>query len=53
MPLLVVGQGVEPVNLGARSSCADVAKSAAVYFGIPYETVGVSFLREILPKESS
>lgn len=53
VPLLVVGQGVEPVNLGVRSTFADVAKTAADYFGIPYETVGVSFLREILPKERS
>ena len=53
VPLLVVGEQVKPVHLGTRASFADVAKSAADFFGIEYETVGVSFLPEILPDERS
>lgn len=51
VPLLVVGEKVQAINLGTRGSYADVAKSVADYFGIDYETSGVSFLAEILPKE--
>lgn len=53
VPLLVVGQGVQPVNLGVRRTFADVAKTVADFFGVEYETVGVSFLPDILPREGS
>lgn len=48
VPLLVTGEGVVPVNLGTRNSFADVAKTAAHFFGKEYRTIGVSFLREVL-----
>ncbi|HPT83585.1 MAG TPA: phosphopentomutase [Limnochordia bacterium] len=53
VPLLVVGAKVQPVNLGIRQTFADVAKTAAHFFKVPYNTVGVSFLGEILPEERS
>ncbi|WP_461368245.1 phosphopentomutase [Candidatus Darwinibacter acetoxidans] len=53
VPLLVTGQAVQPVHLGVRSTFADVAKTAAHYFAIHYETVGKSFLPEILPDKRS
>ncbi|NMB02645.1 MAG: phosphopentomutase [Firmicutes bacterium] len=51
VPLLVAGEQVQAVDLGTRASFADVAKSVADYFGVDYETVGTSFIGEILPKE--
>lgn len=47
VPLLVAGESVNPVHLGVRRSFADVAKTAADWFGVEYETVGISFLPEI------
>lgn len=50
VPLLVAGPGVHPVHLGVRQSFADVAKTVAHFFGVEYETLGVSFLPKILQK---
>ena len=48
VPLLVLGKGVRPVNLGTRQSFADIAATATELLGVPYETPGKSFAKEIL-----
>lgn len=48
VPLLVAGDLVNPVDLGIRGSFADVAATIAEFFTVEYETIGVSFYREIL-----
>ena len=48
VPLLVMGKKVKPVNLGTRSTFADIAATAAQLLGIALETPGVSFASEIL-----
>lgn len=50
VPILAAGNKVRPGNLGVRQSFADVAKTTAQFFGVEYETNGISFLTEILPK---
>ncbi len=47
VPLLAVGPGVRAVDLGTRSSFADIGATVADYFGIQ-PSVGDSFLGEIL-----
>ncbi len=47
VPLLVLGKGVQPVDLGTRKSFADVAATAADLLGIPLDTPGESFAKEI------
>lgn len=53
VPLLVAGPKVKPVDLGTRGSFADVAKTVAHYFGVDYETIGVSFLDKVQPDRLS
>ena len=48
MPLLIAGKRVKPVNLGTRSSFADIAATVAELLGVRYETAGKSFAGEIL-----
>ena len=48
VPLLVLGKGVKPVNLGTRASFADIAATVTQLLGVDYETPGESFAREIL-----
>ena len=48
VPLVVLGQGVKPVNLGTRGSFADVAATVTQLLGVAYETPGTSFAKEIL-----
>ena len=48
VPLLVLGRQVQPVNLGTRSTFADVAATVAELLGVEYETEGASFAKEIL-----
>ena len=48
VPLLVLGQGVKPVNLGTRGSFADIAATVTELLGVPYETPGKSFAGAIL-----
>ena len=48
VPLIVTGPGIRPVNLGTRSSFADIAATAAELLGIRLETPGKSFAKEIL-----
>ena len=48
VPLVMLGKKVKPVNLGTRGSFADIAATVTELLGVPYETPGKSFAREIL-----
>ena len=48
VPLLVLGKGVKPVNLGTRASFADIAATVAELLNISLDTPGQSFAKEIL-----
>ena len=48
VPLLILGKGVKPVNLGTRASFADIAATVAELLGVDYDTPGKSFAEEIL-----
>lgn len=48
VPLLALGQGIEPVNLGTRSTFADLAATVCELLGVTYETPGESFAKAIL-----
>ena len=48
VPLLVLGKQVKPVNLGTRSSFADIAATVAEMLGVEFDTPGTSFAAEIL-----
>lgn len=48
VPLLAVGDGITPVNLGVRSSFADLAASVSEMLGVSLETEGISFAKEIV-----
>ena len=47
VPLLILGKGVKPVNLGTRESFADIAATVTEQLGVSYETPGRSFAAEI------
>ena len=47
VPLIVLGKGVKPVNLGTRESFADIAATVADIFGVPLTTPGKSFANEL------
>ena len=48
VPLLVLGKQVKPVNLGTRTSFADIAATVTELLGVDYDTPGESFAKEIL-----
>ena len=48
VPLLILGRKVKPVNLGTRLSFADIAATVTDLLGVPYETPGKSFAKEII-----
>ena len=48
VPLVVLGQGVKPVNLGTRGSFADIAATVTELLGVSYQTPGQSFAKDIL-----
>ena len=48
IPLLILGAGVKPVNLGVRPRFADIAATICDIFNLPLDTEGESFKREIL-----
>ena len=48
VPLLVLGKAVKPVNLGTRTSFADIAATVTDLLGVEYETVGKSFANDII-----
>ena len=48
VPLLILGKAVKPVNLGTRTSFADIAATVTDLLGVDYKTAGKSFAKEIL-----
>ncbi len=48
VPLLVLGKQVKNVNLGTRSSFADIAATVAELLNVKLDTPGESFAKEIL-----
>ena len=48
VPLVVLGKGVKPVNMGTRSSFADIAATVAQLLDVHLDTPGQSFAKEIL-----
>ena len=48
VPLIVAGPKVKPVNLGTRTSFADIAATVAELLNVEYKTEGKSFAKEIL-----
>ena len=48
VPLLVLGKGVKPGNLGTRSTFADIAATVSDLLGVSMQTPGKSFAGEIL-----
>ena len=48
IPLLILGQQVRPLDLGIRSSFANIAATICDIFGLPLQTEGKSFKEEIL-----
>ena len=48
VPLLMLGKHVKPVNLGTRSSFADIAATVAELLDVKLDTPGESFAKEIL-----
>jgi phosphopentomutase len=47
-PLLVVGKKIKSVDLGVRSTMADIAATMAEFVGVPQPEFGTSFLKEML-----
>ena len=48
VPLLMLGKRVRPVNLGRRTSFADIAATVAQLLDVTFDTPGESFAKEIL-----
>ena len=48
VPLLILGKAVKCVNLGTRTSFADIAATVTELLGVEYKTAGKSFAGEIL-----
>jgi len=48
VPLLVLGKQVKPVNLGTRSTYADIAATVAELLNVKLDTPGKSFANQIL-----
>ncbi len=48
VPLLVLGPAVKAVDLGTRTSFADIAATIAQLLNVPHQTPGRSFAKEIL-----
>ena len=47
VPLLVMGKGIKPMNLGTRESFADIAATIADIFGLNFITPGKSFWSDL------
>ncbi len=47
VPVLALGKGIAPCNLGTRESFADVAATVAGLLNVPFKTPGKSFARDI------
>ena len=48
VPILVLGKGVKPCDLGTRKTFADVAATVAELLGVELSTPGASFAKEIV-----
>lgn len=48
VPVLVIGPGIDPTDLGTRPTFADVGATVADYFGVPSDA-GTSFLKDVAP----
>jgi len=48
VPLLILGKGVKPVNLGTRETFADIAATVTELLGVAFDTPGRSFAKEII-----
>ena len=48
VPLLILGKGIQNVNLGTRDSFADIAATVAQMLDVELDTPGKSFMEEIL-----
>ena len=48
VPLLVLGKQVKPVDLGDRTSFADIAATVTELLGVEYDTPGISFAKDLL-----
>ena len=48
VPLLILGKQVKPVNLGTRTTFADIAATVTELLGVEYETPGKSFAADII-----
>lgn len=48
VPLLILGRAVQPRNLGTRATFADIAATVTDLLGVPFDTPGKSFAKEIL-----
>ena len=48
VPLLILGKQIKPVDLRTRESFADIAATVTELLGVPFDTPGKSFAREIL-----
>ena len=48
VPLVIAGKKVKPVNMGTRTSFADIAATITEMLGVDYENPGKSFMMEIL-----
>ena len=48
VPLIMLGKQVKPVNLGTRTSFADIAATVAELLGVDYDCPGKSFAKEVV-----
>ena len=48
VPLLVLGKGIKSVNLGTKTTFADIAATAADLLGVELDTPGKSFAADII-----
>jgi len=48
VPLLMLGKAIKQMNLGTRTSFADIAATVAELLDVPLDTPGESFAKEIL-----
>jgi phosphopentomutase len=48
VPLLVVGAGIQPRDVGERATFSDLGATIAEWFGIGFRGRGTSFLGDIV-----
>ena len=48
VPWIIYGHNVQPVNLGTRSTYADIAATVADYLSVPYQGAGESHLSRLI-----